>query len=170
MHVCMHVEAIACETQLSIRVGPVLLCSVGLGHPQPLFDMPPKDGKPAKAKAAPKANSSRGTPKKKAAPKAAPLKTRDFVPVQAAELDESHRASLVVAESSLASSAKKLRRWDSDDYAERKIRDKLGGFDKFEVENAVGKTTALNIKEYIMQHYRNSRDSKGNLACSFWVV
>ncbi len=79
----------------------------------------------------------------------------------------SPRASGAVAESPLTASAKKLRRWDSDDFAERKIKDKLGGFDKFEVENAVGKTSALNIKEYILRHYRNNRESKGNLASSF---
>ena len=80
----------------------------------------------------------------------------------------SPRASRVVAESPLSSSAKKLRRWDSDDFAERKIKDKLGGFDKFEVENAVGKTSALNVKEYILRHYRNNKESKGNLAITFF--
>ncbi len=79
------------------------------------------------------------------------------------------RAPPVVPESP-SSSAKKLRRWDSDDSAERKIRDKLGGFNKFEVENAVGKTTALNIKEYILQRYRNNREAKGNFTYSFWVT
>ncbi len=63
-----------------------------------------------------------------------------------------------------------LRWWEYDGVAKHKVKGELGGINKVEVERAVGKTTALNIKEYSMRHYRNNKEAKVNLASSFGLL
>ena len=58
-------------------------------------------------------------------------------------------------ENSEAESKRKVRRWDTDAYADRCIKEKLSGYDQAEIKTARGKTSGLSVKEFIKRHHRD---------------
>ena len=64
---------------------------------------------------------------------------------------------------------KKLRRWGTENYADRCIKEKLSGYDADEMKTARGKTTGLSVEEYIKRKHKETRGDGENLAGDFWI-